>query len=84
MAVDESLIVFIRKDCHLCELAVSMLERTGTAWRLVDIDTDPELVGRYGIHVPVLQHTGSGRELFFPFNEDQIMSFVAGNAMGSE
>lgn len=63
----------------MCELAVSMLERTGASWRLVDIDTDPELVSRYGNHVPVLRHTGSGRELFFPFNEDQILSF-----MGSE
>jgi len=80
MTADEPLIVFSRKDCHLCELAVSMLERTGVGWRLVDIDTDPELAGRYGIHVPVLLHAGSGRELFFPFNEDQIRVFAAGPA----
>jgi glutaredoxin len=76
----EPLIVFSRQDCHLCDLAVAMLERTGIAWRRVDIDADPELASRYGNHVPVLRHTGSGRELFFPFNEDQIVSFVAGNA----
>jgi len=74
------LIVFSRQDCHLCDLAVAMLERTGTPWRRVDIDADPELAIRYGNHVPVLRKTGSGRELFFPFNEEQVESFVAGNA----
>jgi len=77
------LIVYSRQECHLCELAVSMLERTGTAWRSVDIDKDPELLVRYGSHVPVLRHMGSGRELFFPFNEDQILSFVAGDALAT-
>jgi len=79
MATDEPMILFSRQDCHLCELAVTMLERTGARWRRVDIDTDPELESRYGNHVPVLRHTGSGNELFFPFNEDQISSFVEGN-----
>jgi glutaredoxin len=78
MTADQPLIVFSRKDCHLCELAVSMLVRTGIGWRLVDIDADPELESRYGIHVPVLSHPGSGRELFFPFNEEQIVSFAKG------
>jgi hypothetical protein len=78
MATEQPLIVFSRQDCHLCDLAVAMLERTGTGWRRVDIDSDPELVNRYGDHVPVLRHAGSGRELYFPFNEEQILSFRKG------
>jgi hypothetical protein len=57
-----------------------MLEKTGIGWRLVDIDTDPDLANRYGNHVPVLLHPGSGRELFFPFNENQVRSFATGSA----
>jgi hypothetical protein len=78
MEAEQPLIVYSRKDCHLCELVVSMLERSGINWRPVDIDTDPELESRYGIHVPVLSHPVSGRELFFPFNEEQLLSFARG------
>jgi len=76
MTADEVLIVYTRRDCHLCELAISMLKQAGIGFRLVDIDTDPELIRRYDIHVPVLAHPGSGNELFFPFNEQQIRSFA--------
>jgi len=80
MTANEPLVVYTRRDCHLCELAVTMLKQAGMDWRLVDIDTDPDLANRYGNHVPVLLHAGSGRELFFPFNENQIRSFAAGPA----
>ena len=75
MTADEPLILYSRENCHLCELAVTMLEQAGVGWRRVDIDEDRELVSRYGNHVPVLLHQGSGRELFFPFTKDQIVSF---------
>lgn len=53
-----------------------MLRQAEIDFRLVDIDTNPELTRRYDIHVPVLAHPGSGNELFFPFNEQQIRSFT--------
>jgi hypothetical protein len=59
-------------------MAITMLDQVGVGWRLVDIDADPELVNRYGNLVPVLLHGSSGRELFFPFNEDQIVAFASG------
>jgi len=78
MTANEPLVVYTRRDCHLCELAVTMLEQAGVDWRLVDIDTDPELASRYGNHVPVLLHESSGKELFFPFKEEQIVAFASG------
>ena len=75
MTADEPLILFSRENCHLCEMAITMLDQVGVGWRLVDIDADPELVSRYGKHVPVLLHEGSGRELFFPFKEHQVAAF---------
>jgi len=76
MTADPTLIVYSRKDCHLCELAVSMLERAGVGWRLIDIDDDPELARRYGNYVPVLMRPESGDELFFPFSEEQVLKFA--------
>jgi glutaredoxin len=78
MTVDNSIVVYTREGCHLCDLAVAMLERAGIGWRLIDIDTDPDLASRYGIHVPVLLHPGSGGELFFPFGEEQVLTFAQG------
>jgi glutaredoxin len=76
MAIDEPLILYSRVDCHLCDQVVLMLDRAGVSWRPVDIDADPELVKRYGIRVPVLQIPDSGRELFFPFSDDELLEFA--------
>jgi hypothetical protein len=76
MAIEEPLILYSRVDCHLCDQVVMMLDRAGIRWRPVDIDGDPELVRRYGIKVPVLQLPASGRELFFPFSDEQLLIFA--------
>jgi len=75
MTANEALTLFSRDHCHLCEVAVQMLERAGIAYTLVDVDADPELQAKYGIHVPVLLHPVSGRELCFPFTEEQLTRF---------
>lgn len=77
MTAGEPFILYTRADCHLCGLAAGMMDNTGISWQPVDIDEDPQLVRQYGIHVPVVLHPGSGRELFFPFSEDQLSLFAA-------
>jgi glutaredoxin len=56
------LTLYTRAGCHLCETAASVLqaERASTAFTLevVDVDTDPELVRRYGVRVPVVAVDG--------------------------
>jgi glutaredoxin len=56
------LTLYTRAGCHLCETAASVLqaERASTpfAYEVVDIDTDPELVRRYGVRVPVVAVDG--------------------------
>jgi glutaredoxin len=58
--------LYTRVGCHLCEEAERVLEgeRAATPFRLelVDIDRDPELVRRYGVRVPVV--AVDGVELF--------------------
>jgi len=76
MTVREHLILFSRQDCHLCELAAGMLKQTGVRWRSVDIDSDPELVSRYGLRVPVVMKPESENEWCFPFNDEQLARFI--------
>ncbi|MGA8116858.1 MAG: glutaredoxin family protein [Actinocatenispora sp.] len=47
-----------RAGCHLCEAAreamVRVEERTGVAWREVDVESDIELERDYGDRLPVV------------------------------
>ena len=76
MTVDEAIILYTREGCHLCEVAAQMLERAGISVQEVDVDADPELERQYGNRVPVLLRLDSGRQLFFPFGEEQVLSFI--------
>lgn len=55
----QGLTLVSRAECGLCEEMLAALQRLrGTlplpALQVVDVDTDPELLRRYGLHVPVL------------------------------
>ncbi len=51
-------LVYSRKECHLCDLVKQTLAQLQGAadfqWREVDIDLDPELRQRYNDEVPVV------------------------------
>jgi predicted thioredoxin/glutaredoxin len=58
------LTVVQRRDCELCEHMLAELAVLHRAVALppvdvLDVDSDPELVRRYGLHVPVLLLDGS-------------------------
>jgi predicted thioredoxin/glutaredoxin len=58
------LTVVRRRDCELCEHMLAELAALARSIALppldvVDVDADPELVRRYGLHVPVLLLDGS-------------------------
>jgi predicted thioredoxin/glutaredoxin len=53
-----------RHDCELCDEMLAGLAELGSTRALppvtvVDVDSDPELVRRYGLNVPVLLLDGS-------------------------
>lgn len=77
MPIPEPLILYVRADCHLCDQVITMLDRAGLHWRPVDIDDDAELFERYGLRIPVLRRPDSGRELFFPFDEERLLQFAS-------
>lgn len=51
-------LVYSRKDCHLCEVVKTTLlqvqSEASFQWREVDIDSDPELHRKYNEEVPVV------------------------------
>ena len=55
-------ILYTRVGCHLCEDAYQLLKRYGLSPELIDIDENPELLGRYNECVPVI--VIDGRERF--------------------
>lgn len=56
-----SVILYTRKRCPLCDEARELLTRHGVSPRVVDIDTDSELVNRFTDCVPVVEIDGHVR-----------------------
>ena len=56
-------ILFVRAGCHLCEEAGVLLDdMLGTdGWDAIDIETDDDLLVRYGHRIPVLVVDGTER-----------------------
>ncbi len=74
------LILYVRRDCHLCaEMHRELLElgtRPPFAVELVDIDSDVDLVARYGHKVPVL--VGGDEEICHYFlDEPQLAEYLS-------
>ncbi len=61
------LIVYGREDCHLCQDMIHVLknlqEQVSFDFQVIDIDSDPELVARYGDKIPVLVSSFTGQEI---------------------
>lgn len=54
MPAVETVTLYTRAGCRLCDTMKAELERRGYQIREVDIDEDPELVRRYGQDIPVV------------------------------
>jgi len=58
------LTVVHRHDCELCDVMLAELHALGRTMALppvevIDVDSDPELARRHGLHVPVLLLDGT-------------------------
>lgn len=75
-----SLILYSRPECHLCDVAEDLLSavRLAGSYEKVDIESDLKLLVRYGIRVPVLFRKDNEQELFWPFDQAQLLAFVGG------
>lgn len=65
--------------CHLCELAEVLLMpfvEHGLLVELVDIAEDERLVETYGLRIPVLRRLDNHAELDWPFEAEQVVTFL--------
>lgn len=72
------LILYYQPECHLCDEAEDLLRAAGLgeSYLKVDIETDLELLKRYGIYVPVLERKDNQKELFWPFDHGELAAFL--------
>jgi len=71
---------YTRPDCGLCNQAETLLAEGGfgNAYDKVNIESDLDLIERYGDKVPVLHNTETGEKLSWPFTASQVRELVAG------
>ncbi|MFL7962884.1 Glutaredoxin-like domain [Pseudomonas sp. NFIX10] len=65
--------------CHLCEVAEGVLMpfvEHGLLVELVDISERQAWVDDYGLRIPVLRRLDTGAELDWPFEAEQIVTFL--------
>jgi hypothetical protein len=68
--------LYLRDDCHLCDLALEALAAAGAPdFDSVFIDGDDALEARYGARVPVLRLVDD-RELDWPFDPTALAGLI--------
>ncbi|MDX1634838.1 MAG: glutaredoxin family protein [Marinobacter sp.] len=72
---------FTTSHCQLCDLAENLLIHTPLPEPIpvdaIDIAQSEALVARYGTRIPVLRRTDTGAELDWPFDQAQLLAFLA-------
>ena len=62
-----AIIVYSREECHLCQDMIhalqSMQKQSTFEFEVIDIDSDPQLISRYGERIPVLLEFKDGPEI---------------------
>jgi len=77
MSNSNTLIVYYRQGCHLCEQMLVSLYQQQTKYQpkivfdieVIDIDDDPKLSQQYDVDVPVVMH--QGEVIFYHFFDMQ-------------
>ena len=65
--------------CHLCEVAESVLlpfVEHGLLVELLDIVESESWLDRYALRIPVLRRSDTGAELDWPFDAEQVVTFL--------
>ncbi len=71
------LILLGTAGCHLCEEAELILAACkGVEIELIDIAEQEQWQEKYAIRIPVLYHAETGKELGWPFSQQQAQTFI--------
>jgi hypothetical protein len=78
------LLLYERVNCHLCEEARQLIDELigPDAYDRIDVDTDDDLVLRYGFRVPVVALDGIDR-LEAPISAPELRALLAEVAPGA-
>ncbi len=75
-----TLILYSKSECHLCELAETLFRSHSGSKRfkleITDISGSGELIEQYGIRIPVIRDPGSGKEIGWPFDKRRLSDFL--------
>ncbi len=78
--VMEHFLLLGTEGCHLCDQAeailVAGLNPQVHSLDAMDIAYDDLMLEKYGERIPVLLHEVSGSELYWPFNEAELIAFI--------
>ncbi|HOY71461.1 MAG TPA: glutaredoxin family protein [Methylotenera sp.] len=74
------LYLYSTTHCHLCEKAENLLQpvcsKLDLTWQSVEISDDSQLLNLYETKIPVLKRTDTNEELLWPFDAQQIATFL--------
>ncbi len=67
--------------CHLCEDALALLHRArseGFEFQIIEVEISDSdtLMERYGIRIPVIRFDDEERELGWPFQFEDLVTFI--------
>lgn len=74
--------LYSSEGCHLCEQALELFKQVKNKELLCVIDivdhqlNSNNLVELYGVHIPVLERLSDKATLFWPFDVEQIKTFI--------
>lgn len=67
--------------CHLCEQAMDIINSTLNRefFEIIsfDIADDDELMEKYGVTIPVVKRCETGRELNWPFDQQDLVTLFS-------
>ena len=79
-AADARVVVYTRRGCHLCDLALDVVAdvcaATGDTWKQVFIEGDDDLVRRFTDQVPVTFVDGAQHD-FWRVDEERLRKALA-------
>jgi hypothetical protein len=73
------LLLFGTMGCHLCEEAdviVAACDTKNTVIESIDIAEHEQWQDKYAIHIPVLYHPETEKELGWPFTQNQVQNLI--------
>jgi glutaredoxin len=82
------LTIYSRPGCHLCDEMKSLVHRVAAAHAHhgsitldeIDISTDPDLLDRYGVEIPVLMIDGK-KVAKYRVSEEELVRMLKGRAV---